>query len=86
MIIEINSIIVAQRKYLKQHKLPKKSSWFIEEMKNVKNIGYFTKNDIYADVDKEGLQYIELGGYIIRLKIVKINGKPKILDIFLLKD
>lgn len=86
LINEMESIINQQRRYLRKNYLPRKNSFFYAEMNNVKNITYWEKDDIYSRIDSNGLKFIEVGGYIIRLRIAKINGKPKILDIFLLKD
>ena len=86
LVNETKSLVDAQRSYLKKHSLPKRKSYFIEEMQNVKNIAYWENHDIYSQVDSDGFHFIEFGGYVIRLKIVQMNGKPKILDLFLLSD
>ena len=93
LVTETNQIIAAQTTFLEKNALPKSNSLFVEDINDLTNGDSWYKTQRinlcsgnYCEGLPEKTPVIEIGGYIQRLKIAIVNGKPKIINIFLLKD
>lgn len=87
LISEMRTVLDSLRSYLNQNYLPKYNSWFSEEMREMVNQANWNESDGFCGKCKnecrelpKNTKYIYIGGFLLRLTILKINRKFKVFD------